>query len=58
MIEWVRQAPWAGLGGKSGVWGGGRRLARPGAPGFYQERERWVRLGAVSRGPPRAMALA
>lgn len=59
MIEWARQAPWAGLGGKSGFWGGGRRLARTGAPGYQGRERRGARLGIVEvEALPRAMALA
>lgn len=52
MVEWVCQAPWAGLGGKSSFWRGWPGLG-------YQERARGARLGADEvEAQPRAMALA
>lgn len=47
MVEWVCQAPWAGLGGKSSFWGGWGEAGQawgttrgPGAPGWEQMRWR------------------
>lgn len=55
MIKWVRQAPRAGLGGKSGFW----RCGEAGQARGYQEKELRARLGAdEAEALLRAIALA